>query len=96
MLAAEAARDALNDNVFDANFLAEHYDNKLFGKIGHELKTSALLQRLCHYPWLLRFVVNKAYKSPTLNNAIQSMFTGVNLKHELRKPSFYGKILLNR
>ena len=96
MLAAEAARDALHENVFDADFLANHYDGKLFGKIGQELKTSALLQRLCHYPWLLRFVVNKAHKSHTLNNALQSMFTGVNLRHELRKPSFYGKILLNR
>ncbi len=96
MLAAEAARDALHSDKFDANFLAKNYDDKLFGKIGAELKTSALLQRLCHYPWLLQFVVNKAYKSPTLNHAIQSMFTGVNLRNELRKPSFYANVLLNR
>ncbi len=96
MLAAEAARDALHDNMFDANFLAERYDDKLFEKIGQELKTSALLQRLCHYPWLLRIVVNKAHKSHTLNNALQSMFTGVNLRHELKKPSFYANVLFNR
>ena len=96
MLAAEAARDALHDDIFDAAFLRNHYDDKLFGKIGQELKTSAVLQRLCHYPWLLRFVVNKAHKSPTLNRAIEGMFTGINLRKELRKPSFYGKILLNR
>jgi len=96
MLAADAGRDALNHNKFDADFLAKKYDDKLFGKIGTELKTSALLQRLCHYPWLLKFVVNKAHKSPTLNHAIQSMFTGVNLRNELRKPSFYANVLLNR
>jgi len=96
MLAAEASRDALTGNTFDADFLAEKYDDRLFGKIGTELKTSALLQRLCHYPWLLKFVVNKAYKSPTLNHAIQSMFTGVNLREELRKPSFYANVLFNR
>ena len=96
MLAAEACRDALHDGKFDADFLEKKYDDRLFGKIGAELKTSALLQRLCHYPWLLKFVVNKAYKSPTLNHAIQSMFTGVNLRNELRKPSFYANVLLNR
>ena len=96
MLAAEAARDAINENKFDSDFLGKHYDEKLFAKIGSELRTSALLQRLVHYPWLLRFVVNKAHRSPTLNHAIQAMFTGVDLRKELRKPSFYGKVLLNR
>jgi geranylgeranyl reductase family protein len=96
MLAAEACRDSLNDGKFDARYLEKKYDARLFGKIGAEMKTSTLLQRLVHYPWLLRFVVNKAYKSPTLNHAIQSMFTGVNLRKELRKPSFYAKVLFNR
>lgn len=96
MLAAQAAREALDADTFDAAFLVKNYDDKLFGKIGAELKTSALLQRLCHYPWLFRFVLNKAYKSPTLNHAIQGMFTGVNLRSELRKPSFYANVLLNR
>ena len=96
MLAAEAARDALHADKFDTNVLGKIYDDKLFGKIGAELRTSALLQRLCHYPWLLQFVVNKAYKSPTLNHAIKCMFTGVNLRNELRKPSFYASVLLNR
>ena len=96
MLAADACGDALNDDKFDADFLKKKYDDKLFGKIGAELKTSALLQRLCHYPWLLKYIVNKAHNSPTLNHAIQSMFTGVNLRNELRKPSFYANVLLNR
>jgi menaquinone-9 beta-reductase len=96
MLAAEASREALHDGKFDTDFLKRNYDDRLFGKIGVELKTSALLQRLCHYPWLLKFVVNKAHRSPTLNHAIQSMFTGVNLRKELRRPSFYAKVLTNR
>ena len=96
MLAAEVCKDALQADTFDDKFLGKNYDDRLFGKIGPELKTSALLQRLCHYPWLLKFVVNKAHKSPTLNHAIQSMFTGVNLRKELWKPSFYVSVLLNR
>jgi len=96
MLAAQAAQEALHADKADAAFLEKHYDDKLFGKIGAELKTSALLQRMCHYPWLFRFVLNKAYNSPTLNHAIQGMFTGVNLRDELRKPAFYANVLLNR
>lgn len=96
MLAAEACSDALLDDKFDAVFLKEKYDDRLYGKIGTEMKTSAILQRLCHYPWLLSFVLNKAHKSATLNHAIQSMFTGVNLRNELRKPSFYANVLFNR
>jgi len=96
MLAAEAAGNAFRENTFDGNFFGKNYDKKLFGKLGTELKTSAFLQRLCRYPWFLKFVVNKAYKSPTLNHAIEGMFVGINLRKELLKPSFYGKILLNR
>jgi hypothetical protein len=31
-----------------------------------------------------------------LNHAIRSMFIGVNLRKELRKPSFYVNVMLNR
>ena len=93
MLAAEACRDALHDGKFDADFLEKEYDDPSFGKIGAELKTSALLQRSFDYPWLLKFVVDKAHKSPTLHRSIQSMFTGVNLRNELRKPYVYGPML---
>jgi len=96
MLAAEVCTEAIHANNFDDVFLEKKYDERLFLKLGPELKTSALLQRLVHYPWLLKFVVNKAYKSPTLNHAIQSMFTGVNLRKELRRPSFYANVLFNR
>lgn len=96
MVAAEVAVEALHSEKFDHAYLQNHYDNKLFAKIGAELNTSAFLQRLCHYPRLVKFVVNKAYRSPTLNDAIQRMFTGVNLRNELRKPSFYAKVIMNR
>ena len=62
MLAAEACRDALHDDKFDADLLEKKYDDRLLGKIGAELKTSALLHRMCHYPWLLKFVVTRPIK----------------------------------
>jgi geranylgeranyl reductase family protein len=96
MLAAYAIDKAIQENQFDKAFLKEHYDNVLYKRIGDELKISATLQRLCRYPWLFNFVVNKANKSPSLSKTISCMFTDLDLRDQLRKPSFYAKILLNR
>ncbi|MDQ2719896.1 MAG: NAD(P)/FAD-dependent oxidoreductase [Bacteroidota bacterium] len=96
MLAAFAIDELLKAGKYDAALIKEKYDDVLFKRIGNELKTSATLQRLSHYPWLFNFVVEKAHKSKTLNNTITSMFTGIDLRKQLRKPSFYARILLNR
>lgn len=96
MLAAFAAEELLKAGKFDAAFIKSKYDDVLFKRIGDELRMSALLQRLCHYPWLFNFVVKKAHKSPTLNTALTSMFTDIDLRKQLRKPSFYAKILFNK
>lgn len=96
MLAAFAAEELLKAGKFDAAFIKGKYDDVLFKRIGDELRMSALLQRLCHYPWLFNFVVKKAHKSLTLNTALTSMFTDIDLRKQLRKPSFYAKILFNK
>lgn len=96
MLAAFAIDESLKAGKYDAAFIKEKYDDLLFKQIGNELKTSATLQRLAHYPSLFNFVVEKAHKSKTLNNTITSMFTGIDLRKQLRKPSFYARILFNR
>ena len=96
MLAAFAAEESLKAGKYDAAFIKAKYDDVLFKRIGDELKMSALLQRLCLYPWLFNFVVNKAHKSPTLNTALTSMFTDIDLRKQLLKPSFYLKMLFNK
>lgn len=96
MLAAFAAEESLKAGKHDAAFIKAKYDDVLFKRIGNELKLSALLQRLCLYPWLFNFVVKKAHKSPALNTALTSMFTDIDLRKQLLKPSFYLKILFNR
>ncbi|MEP7107848.1 MAG: geranylgeranyl reductase family protein [Ferruginibacter sp.] len=96
MLAAYAAESSLKAGRYDAASIKENYDDVLFKRIGDELKMSALLQRMCNYPWLFDFVVRKAHKSPTLNTAITSMFTDLDLRKQIRKPSFYAKILFNK
>lgn len=96
MTAAYAIEKALNEKQYSRTFLKEAYDDVLYKRIGDELKISASLQRLCRYPWLFNFVVNKAKKSPSLSNTISCMFTDMDLREQLRKPSFYAKILFNR
>lgn len=96
MLAAEAIQKAIAAKRFDSTFFRESYDDVLYKRIGDELKLSATLQRLCRFPWLFNFVVNKAHKSPSLSKTISCMFTDLDLREQLRKPSFYAKILFNR
>ncbi len=96
MLAAMAIKDALPTGNFSAPFLKTNYDDVLYKRLGDELKISATLQRLCKFPWLFNFVVNKASKSESLRNTISCMFADVDLRDQLRKPSFYFKILFNK
>jgi len=95
MLAADAIKAAVAKKEFSASFFKEAYDDVVYKRLGDEFKISATLQRLCKYPWLFNFVVNKAYKSPALKDTISCMFTDMDLRDQLRKPSFYFKILFN-
>lgn len=96
MVAAEAIQQSLEQKRFDASFLKEHYDDSLYRRLAAELKISKAMQRLCNYPWIFNFVANKASKSPSLSNTISNMFTDLDLRDKIRKPSFYLKILFNR
>lgn len=96
MLAAEAIGNALNNNKFDTAYLKAAYDDILYKRLGDELKLGTTMQKLCRYPWLFNLVVNKAEKSPSLSKTISCMFTDLDLRDQLRKPSFYFRILFNR
>jgi geranylgeranyl reductase family protein len=96
MLAAEAIEQAIEQQNYSAAFLKSAYDDVLYKRLGDEFKISTTLQRLCKYPWLFNFVVNKAYKSRSLRQTISCMFTDMDLREQLSKPSFYLKILLNK
>lgn len=96
MLAAEAIQKSLLEKRYDAAFFKQAYDEVLYKKLGSELKLSATLQRLCRIPWLFNFVVNKARKSPALSQTMSSMFADLDLRKQLKKPSFYFKILFNK
>lgn len=96
MQAAEAIEVAVADSNYSRAKFEEAYDKVLYRRLGDEFKISATLQKLCRFPWLFNFVVNKANKSKSLSDTISCMFTDMDLRDKLRKPSFYAKILMNR
>jgi len=96
MLAAAAIKQGIEQNNYSAGFFKTAYDDVLYKRLGDEFKVSATLQRLCRYPWLFNFVVNKAEKSQSLRDTISCMFTDMDLREQLSKPSFYFKILVNK
>ncbi len=96
MLAAHAIEKVVAEKRTDAAFLKSAYDDVLYRRLGDEIRISATLQRLCNFPWLFNFVVNKAAKSAELRQTISGMFSDLDLRAKLRQPSFYFNILFNR
>lgn len=94
MMAADMIVDALKQNRFDAAFLKQ-YDTAFYDRQWDELKLSHTMQKLCKFPWLFNFVVNKAHKNKALRETISCMFEDLDLRAKLRNPLFYFKLLLN-
>jgi len=90
--AAQTAKKALATKNFSANALAA-YDTDVYRYLWSELKLSHTLQKLCKYPWLFNFVVNKASKNKTLQETISCMFEDVDMRAQFKNPLFYFKIL---
>lgn len=96
MIAAETVGKALKAQQYDGLFLKKQYDDELYARIGSELKTSIILQKLCTYKRLFNFLITKAAKSPTLSQTLCAMLSNADLRKQLYNPSFYFKILMNK
>jgi len=96
MLAAEAIQQCRSHNDYSASFIKTNYDNVVDKRLGSEFKISDTLQRICNYPGLLNFIMNKLHKSPSLKQTVSSMFADIDIREQLRKSGFYLKILLNK
>lgn len=94
MLAASHIQNCINENNFSANFNQQYY-KAFFDRQWDELKLSHTMQKLCKYPWLFNFVVNKANKNKALRETISCMFEDLDLRAKLRNPFFYFKLLVN-
>lgn len=94
MLAANQVAESITLNRFDAGFLKQ-YDAAVYDRLWAELSLSRRLQQLVNYPRLFNFVVNKALNNAKLRELISCMFEDINLRAELKKPSFYIQLLFN-
>ena len=94
MMAADFIVEAVKQNRYDADFL-QAYDDAFYARQWQELKLSHTMQKLCKYPWLFNYVVNKAHKNETLRETISCMFEDLDLRAKLRNPLFYFKLLMN-
>ena len=94
MLAAETLISALAEKRYDKAFLSQ-YELKLYKQLNDELRLSNGIQKLSNYAWLFNLVVGKAIKNKTLRETITCMFDDLDIRAELRKPSFYFKLIIN-
>lgn len=94
MIAARVVKEAIQQNRYNKAFLNK-FDTIFYEKQWDELKLSYTMQRLCKYPWLFNFVVNKAHKNKTLRETISCMFEDLDMRAKLRDPKFYWKLLVN-
>lgn len=94
MTAAQTAAEAVRNKNYEAAFLYS-YDEKVYRQLWSELRLSRTLQKLCNYPLLFNFVINKAEKNQTFRETLSCMFDDMNLREKLRQPSFYFKLLFN-
>lgn len=87
-LAAEAIQKAL-----DSNTAISGYDEAVYRELWPELKLSHNLQLLASRKWLFNWLINKAVSNETLSQTISSMFTDLDVREQLKRPSFYLNLL---
>lgn len=73
--------------------VAEQYESKVYRELGAELRISHVLQKLLKFPWLFNVIARKANRSNEVKQLLINMFEDLDLRAELKKPSFYGKVL---
>jgi menaquinone-9 beta-reductase len=95
MAAATAAKNALHTGNYNSSFLMQ-YDEQVYKRLWDEMRLSHAMQKLCNYPWMFNFIINKAEKSTTFRETISCMFDDLDLRSRFKQPSFYLKLLLNR
>ena len=92
--ATRVAKKAHHLGEFNAKIFKE-YDELVWEELGGELGTSAKLQKLARYSFLLNFVIKRAARSKDVQEIISGMLSNEIARDDLSNPSFYFKILLS-
>lgn len=93
--AAKHCADALSKDNFQSSLL-DVYPKWIDEHLGDELKLSHKLQKLSAIPWLFNFIVNKAYSNQKIQELMTCMFVDLDMREQLKKPSFYLRLLTGR
>ena len=91
-IAAQHAMKCFESDDFSANTLLA-YDETVYRKLWAELNLSHKMQRLVNFPWLFNFVVRRANRNSAIRDLLTMMFEELDIRKELSKPSFYGRLL---
>ncbi len=94
-IAAKTLKVALEQNRFDAEFIAQ-YDKEIYRKLWKELKISYQLQQMMRFPWLVNIVSNLTTRNKEFSKLVTAMLTDVDLRKQFRSPRFYFKLIFNR
>ena len=94
-LAAQLVQKLRSKNDYSAQSL-KIFDDMVYDALWNELQISYKILKLVDFPWLFNWVVNRAIKNKTLQDTIISMFENLDVRAQLKKPSFYFKLLFNR
>ena len=95
VVAAEKAAECLQKNDFSANIL-RGYDERIYRMRGQEFRVSYWLQRQFRRAWFFDSLIWLISKNQHLARTFAFVFTDVNLKKQLRTPSFWWDILRNK
>ena len=95
VVAAEKAAECLEKNDFSANIL-RGYDERIYRMRGQEFRVSYWLQRQFRRAWFFDSLIWLISKNQHLARTFAFVFTDVNLKKQLRTPSFWWQILRNK
>lgn len=91
-IAARVGVQALQKGDFSANHLHQ-YDHEVYSRLWQELRLGSTMQRLSTQQWLFNWVVDKARRSPTVQQTLSAMFEDINLRDKFRDPRFYWRLL---
>jgi menaquinone-9 beta-reductase len=95
VVAAEKAAECLQKNDFSAQIL-RGYDERIYRMRGQEFKVSYWLQRQFRRAWFFNTLVALISKNQHLARTFAFVFTDINLKQQLLKPSFWWRVLTNK
>ena len=96
MASGEIASSIILDCWLKKDFSADAlnaYNIRIQKRFGQEFRTTAIMQKLARFPWLMNLVVDKAGKNRELRDLLTAMITKEELKKKLTQPGFYARLL---